>query len=73
MRWARYGSFVDLLYAGEFVLVAFGEPLRVHPEREAGALELSGEAGLSGLAGVVPDFAADLVGASVPSLTAVVG
>lgn len=33
----------------------------VHPEREPGAFELSGEPRLAGLAGVVPDVAADLV------------
>ena len=41
--------------------MAFGEPFRVHPQREPDAFELANEAGLSSLAGVVPDVAADLV------------
>ena len=49
------------LDAGELLPVAFGEPLGVHPEREAGALEFSRESGLAGFASVVPDVAADLV------------
>ena len=52
---------VDLLYSGELLLVAFGEPLGVHPQRVAGAFELCGQPGLAGFASVVPDLAADLV------------
>ena len=52
---------VGLLDLRELVLLAFGEPVGVLPQDEAGALELFGDSLLSGAAGFVSHLPADLV------------
>jgi hypothetical protein len=52
---------VGALDGGEPGVLAATEVLGVLPEREAGALELAGDGGLAGLAGLVLDLAADRV------------
>jgi hypothetical protein len=55
------GRLVGLLDLGELDLLAVGQVVRVLPQREEGALEVLRGLLVAGLAGFVPDLAADLV------------
>ena len=52
---------VELLDAGELCLLAFGQVLRVLPQRETCALQFSSDLALTLETSLVPDLAANLI------------